>query len=330
MSQVLASFRSAVGVAVSVPSHAAVVIVAMLAAFVASVVFAFVPVVGPIVGSVVVTPLLLAAALGSADAARHDESAVEGFKRGVSEAGVSLVGAYGLLYAAMVGLSLVFAVAFVLVALFTVGLGSLADPATGSLFGGVLGILLALGFGLALLFGLLVTLVVQFVGPAAVVAGTGAVDSVTTSYRFFRRNVLGVLGFSSVVFGLVLLAYVGAGAGFLVGALAADRVVALVLAGLGYVVAFAVLVPVLTVYQVDYFDAVADESVLPATEDRDDDAGETVGATPGDDNPGSVGDRNETAFEFDGATEADDRSEGGNSTDPSGVGDRSGSRNDRR
>lgn len=329
MSQVLASFRSAVGVAVSVPSHAAVVIVAMLAAFVASVVFAFVPIVGPIVGSVVVTPLLLAAALGSADAARHGESAVEGLERGVSEAGVSLVGAYGLLYAAMVGLSLVCVVAFVLVTLVTAGLGSLTDPAAGSLFGGVLGILLALGFGLALLVGLLVTLAVQFVGPAAVVAGTGAVDSVATSYRFFRRNFLGVLGFSAVVFGLVLLAYVGAGAGFLVGSLAADRVVALVLAGLGYVVAFAVFVPVFTVYQVEYFDAVADESVMPPPEDRGDDAGEAVGATPSDANPGSVGDRNETAFEFDGATEADDRSDG-DSADSSGVGDRPGSRNDRR
>lgn len=302
----------------------------MLAAFVASVVFAFVPIVGPIVGSVAVTPLLLAAALGSADAARHGESAVEGLKRGVSEAGVSLVGAYGLLYAAMVGLSLVFVVAFVLVTLLTAGLGSLADPAAGSPFGGVLGILLALGFGLAVLFGLLVTLAVQFVGPAAVVAGTGAVDSVATSDRFFRRNVRSVLGFSAVVFGLVLLAYVGAGTGFLVDSLTADRVVALVLAGLGDVVAFAVLAPVLTVYQVEYFDAVTDESVLPTTEDRGDDASETVGATPSGSNPGPVRDRNETAFEFDGSTEADDRSEGGDSTDPSGVDDRSGSRNDRR
>lgn len=330
MSQVLASFRSAVGVAASVLSHAAVVIVAMLAAFVASVVFAFVPIVGPIVGSVVVTPLLLAAVLGSADAARHGESAVEGLKRGVSEAGVSLVGAYGLLYAAVVGLSFLFVVAFVLVTLFTAGLGSLVDPAAGSLFGGVLGVLLALGFGLASLFGLLVTLAVQFVGPAAVVAGTGAVDSVTTSYRFVRRNVLGVLGFSAVVFGLVLLAYVGAGAGYLVGSLAADSVVALVLAGLGYVVAFAVLAPLLTIYQVEYFDAVADESVLPATGDRGDDAGETVGATPSDGTPRSVRDRNETAFEFDGATEADDRSDGGDSVDSSGVGDRCERRNDRR
>jgi hypothetical protein len=299
MSQVLGSFRSSLGIAVGAPAHALVAATVMLVALAIGAVLSFIPLVGPMVSSIVISPLMLAAVLGSANAARHGESVVEGLKRGVSESGVSLIGAYGLVYAVVLGVSLVLGIGIVVVLMFTVGIGSAVDPSVGTLFSGVFGILLLVFFLVFFALGLLGAFAIMFVGPAAVVAGTGAVDSLKTSYRFFRQNVLGVLGFSAVVFALTIVAYVPAVAGFAIGFVAASELAAWVLAGVGYLLAFAVLAPVLTIYQVEYFDRVVDASVLPATGTVErQPTGTTVTGVGTETESGSAPASDDTAFDF--------------------------------
>lgn len=302
MSQVLSTFRSSIDVAVDAPMHAVLVLLVTLVTFVVGVALGLIPIVGPMVSSILVTPLMLAAVLGSANAARLGEPPFTGLKRGVGDAGTSLVGAFGLLYAGYAAVGIVLSIVAVVVFALTIGVGSSVEPTAGSLFGGAMGIVFVLLFLVVLAAVVLVGLVAQFVGPAAVVAGTGAVDSLRTSYRFFRQNVLGVLGFTGVVFLFVLLAYVVAAAAFAVGYVAISDLAGFAMGGVAYVVAFALVGAVLTVYQVTYFDAVADESVLPVENDREStEAGpEENGESDGSESPVENG----TTFEF--ADESDD------------------------
>lgn len=269
MSKVVSMFRFSVGVAFETPLHAGVVFISTLVATLVALVFGLIPLVGPLVSGVLVTPLMLAAVLGSANAARLGESPVAGFGRGLSDAGMSLVGAFALLYAGYAAVGLVLGIFGAVAVVLTVGIGSGVDPAAGSAVGGVMSVLLVAVFGVFFVAVLLVALTLQFVGPAAVVAGTGAVDSLKTSYRFFRRNLRGALGFSALTFGVILLAYGLVAAAFAVGYFAVSDLAGVALGAVVYFLGFVPVGAVLTVYQVTYFDAVADETVLPAVDGGD-------------------------------------------------------------
>lgn len=319
MSHVIASFRSSVGVAAEAPLHAVIVLVVTLAASVLGLALGLIPIVGPIVSGVLVTPLMLAAVLGSANATRLGDHPFDGLKRGLGDAGVSLVGAFGLLYAGYLAVSIVVTLGAVVVIALTIGIGGSIEPGLSTALGSAMGLVFVLFFLVVLVAILLLGLVAQFVGPAAVVAGTGAVDSLGTSYRFFRRNLRGVLGFSAVVFGVVLLAYAVAAVAFGVGYLAVSEVAGFAMGGVAYLLAFALVGAILTVYQVTYFDAVVDESVLPEADDDPVSPRDGDGSTaPDDDAAGGATDRNSTHqtgagsdFEF-GGSDGDDENLGGN------------------
>lgn len=288
MSQVISSFRSAVGTAVGAPFHAVLVFLTTLLGVVVGGVLGFIPLFGPLVNGVVVAPALLVAAVGSAHAVRNGDGAFGGAKSAVKRAGASVMGAYALLTAIYVGVSLVLTLLFA-VLLFAMGVGSGIQSGNGlpALTGavGVVGVLLFLIFLVVLLA---VAMAVQFVAPAAVVAGTGALDSLKTSYRFFHRNVLGVTGFS------LLLAAVGAVAMLAVAVLfaigrAIDPGVGLALAAIGYVVAIAAVGSVTSIYQVSYFDSVVESAALPDGHDWEDSGDDTGEFVVGDVSQAAVG-----------------------------------------
>lgn len=318
MSHVLSSFRSSVGIAVDHPGHAVLVTSVTLVAMAVSLVLNFVPLVGPVVSNVVIMPLMLAAILGSAHGIRVGTRPFHGMKAGLSGAGKSLVGAFGLLYAVMMALGIAVSLLALLVFVAVVLVGGGAGAEAGMLTAGsqlLMGIGSIVLVGGVLLTMLVVTLFIQFVAPAAVVAETNAVDSLKTSYRFVRQNLVSVLGFTGVVLGVVLLGYLLTAVGFAAGYYAINEIAGIAVGGVVYVVAFGVVGAVLTVYQVEYFVTVADSSVIPSD---DDSAG---GNGPVDDvelesesgvrTSDSVGDEVGPAFEFaaDSGRDVDDTSD---------------------
>lgn len=277
MGQALAAFRRSLGTATGAPVHSLLVFAGGLCVTVASVVLGAIPLFGTLVNGVVVTPLFLAGLLGSADAARRGERPTEGFQEALSDAGWSVVGAYALLAAIWIAVAIV-AVFVLLVVVFLTGISTQYGAGIGQTLppgaGGALAV--SLGF-LFLLVLAVVLLAVQFVAPAAVVAGTGAVESVRTSYRFFRRNPIGVLGF-------VLLTAVASAVGVLltvtlagVGVVLWDEMGALVLGGLGYLVAGVEVSSVISIFMVTYFDAAVVEADLPENHEWPGDSADGTG-----------------------------------------------------
>lgn len=263
MGQLGTTFRGAVATAVRSPIHLAVVVAVGFVATLAALVIPFVPVVGlvasPVITAVLLAPLVVAALLGSAQAARNGDSAYDGARTAVVENGPDLVGAYGLVaLSCLLGGGAVGAV----VVLGAAGVGWLAEPRT--LLTGLNAVVVSLPLLVTVSLGLLATLALQFAAPAAVVAGTGPVDSLRAALRFVAANPLGVVGFS------LLAVAVGAVASIPGIALAAAvwsidaTVAAAVILVIGYVEAAAVSGAVVSVFLVAYFEAAADEAVLPA------------------------------------------------------------------
>lgn len=256
MSHVLQSFTSSVRTAVSEPLYLLIVIVASIGAGIAGVILSLIPIVGPLISSVVLTPALLVATLGSAHAVRHGGSAVDGATDALDRAGGAVIGAYAILMGGYIASLMVFGVLF-----FLVGAGgSLANgSSTLQSLNGVLFILLVV---VALVVAIAVAMAVQFVAPSAVVAGTGAVDSLRTASRFFRRNLLGVTGFSVVLAGVgvvgVLLTV-----GLYAGGRALDPLVGAALGVLGYLCMLLVLGIITPMYQATYFEETVTDDVLP-------------------------------------------------------------------
>lgn len=264
MGEALTAFRRSLAVATGTPVHSLLVFAGGVCVTVVSLVLGLIPLVGTLLNSVVVTPLFIAGLLGSADAARRGENPVEGFQHALSTAGWSVVGAYALLAALWVAVAIVAGIVLLVAVVLAVGISTQTGAGMGQSLLPSTGGILAVGLGLLfLLVFAVVLLAVQFVAPAAVVAGTGAVESLRTSYRFFRRNPLGVLGFVLVsavvsVVGL-LLAVAFAGVGFVLW----DETAALVLGVLGYLVAGVEVSSVISIFMVTYFDAAVAEADLP-------------------------------------------------------------------
>lgn len=281
MSQVVSTFRSAVATAAGAPFHALLVFVTTLLGVLVGGVLGFIPFVGPLVNGVVVAPLLLVATVGSAHAIRDGGGAFDGAMAAAKRAGPSVMGAYALLVALYVGVSLLLTL-FLGILLVTVGMGGEMGSGSGlSAMTGVatvVGVVLLLAFLVVLLA---VAMAVQFVAPAAVVAGTGAVDSLRTSYRFFRRNVLGVTGFSLVLGGLWVAAMLAVGVLFAIGR-AVDPGIGLGFAAVGYVLAITAVGSISSIYQVGYFDAVVEPAHLPDGHDREGSGTETGDFVVGD------------------------------------------------
>lgn len=279
MSQALRTFDSAVRTAVTEPIYVLLVVVASLGAGMAGVVLGFIPIVGPLVNSVVLTPALLVATLGAAHAARHGESAVDGATDSLDRATGSVILAYAILMGGYILALLVLGVVF-----FLVGAGgSVAanGPSALSSLGGVLTVVLGL---VVLVVAIAVAMAVQFVAPSAVVAGTGAVNSLKTASRFFRRNLLGVAGFSLVLAGVGVLGVLVI-MGLYVGGRTIDPLVGGALAVLSYLGLLLVLGIVTPMYQVVYFEETVEDDVLPVDHewpdhgDEGDGSGDTEGST---------------------------------------------------
>lgn len=263
MSQLGPAFRSALGTALRSPMHLTLVVAVGGAATLAALVVPFVPLIGlvasPVVVAVLLAPLAAAAFLGSARAVRDGENAFGGARTAVTQHGPDLVGAYGIV---ALGCLLVGGSVGVVVFLGAGGVRWLLEPRT--LLTGVDAVLVALPFVATVALGLLVTVVLQFAAPAAVVAGTGPVDSLRTALRFAVANPLGVVGFS--LLGLVVCVVASlpalglAAAVYYFGGVGPAVVVLLI----GYVEAAAVSGAVVSVFLVAYFEAAADDSVLPA------------------------------------------------------------------
>lgn len=272
MSQVVSTFQSAVRTAIGAPAHTVLVFLTTLLGVVLGGVLGFIPLVGPLVNGMVIAPLLLVAVVGSAHAIRSGNGAFGGASDAVKRAGVSVMGAYALLTGVYIGISVVLTL-FIAVLAFAMGMGggmqsgSGLSAMTGAL--GVVSIVLFLAFIVVLLA---VAMAVQFVAPAAVVVGTGAVDSLKTSYRFFRRNLLGVTGFSLVLAGIGVAAILAVGMLYAIG-YAIDPAVGLVFAAVGYLVALAAAGSISSIYQVGYFEAVVESADLP--EGHEPDSGES-------------------------------------------------------
>ena len=272
MSQVLSEFGSAFRTAVTEPLYVLLVFVAGIGASIVSLVLGFIPLVGPLVNGIVITPVLLVATLGAAHAVRHGKSAVDGATDALERATVDVMGAYVILAAGYVGFLLVLGI--VAAAAIIIGTANSAGMEGASALANTGSVLALLAGFVVFCLVLVVAMAVQFVAPAAVVAGTGAVDSLKTSYRFFRRNVLGVTGFSLVLAGLSIVCLLVVGL-FYVGGRAVDPNVGIALGALGYLAMLAVLGVVTPLYQVGYFEAAIDDAALPADhewpDDRDDD-----------------------------------------------------------
>ena len=275
MSQVLQTFDSAVRTAVREPLYLLVVVVASIGAGIAGVVLGLIPIVGPLINGVVLTPALLVATLGAAYAVRHGQSAVDGATDALDRSTGAVIGAYAILMGAYVAALIVLGVLF-----FLVGAGgSLAD---GSSALQSLNAVLFVVLGLAVfVVAIAVGMAVQFVAPAAVVAGTGAVDSLRTAYRFFRRNLPGVVGFSLVLAGVGLLGVLVI-VGLYVGGRAIDPLAGAAFGVLGYLGLLLVLGIVTPIYQVTYFEETIEDDVLPEGHEWPDEEGDDAEADAGD------------------------------------------------
>ena len=262
MSQVLSTFRSAFGTVVGSSMHVTVVLIVGVAAALASVVVPLLPVVGlfagPAFNAVFLAPVTLAALVGSAHAARHGDDAWSGAQSAVEDHWTDLVGAFGLVAIAWVLVGGALGTVFVLGA---VGIESLTE--FDQLRAGRQALLIALPslavFGLSALAGT----ILQFVAPAAVVADADAVESLRTAVRFVLANPLGVVGFTLTAVGVALLASVPgvalAAPVWYVGNPGAAAVILVI----GYLEVATVAGAITSMALVEYFETVADPTVLP-------------------------------------------------------------------
>lgn len=262
MSQVRSTFRSAFGTAVRSPMHLTVVLVVGTVAALASVVVPFIPFVGllagPVLNGVLLTPLVLAALLGSAHAVRNEGNAWNGAQSAVEDHWTDLVGAYGLVAAMWVFVGGAIGMVFVLGA---VGVESMTEFE--NFRAGTQALVVALPALSVLALFTVASMVLQFVAPAAVVADADAVESLRTAVRFAVANPFGVVGFSLVAIGVAVAASLpGIG---LAGAVwyLDHHVAAAVILVIGYLEAATVAGSITSIYLVEYFEAAADASVLP-------------------------------------------------------------------
>lgn len=280
MGHVLPAFRSSLGLTARNPLHVVVVFVVGLFGGLGGLLISLLPLVGPLLQNVVVVPLMLAGLLGSANAVRRGESPFDGVGDGLSEASLSLMGAYALVWVCAFVLSLI-AVVVGVVGAGVLGVGAQAytppagEASTALPFAN--GLVFLFVFVIAFVVASVLTLTLQFVGPAAVVAGTGAVESVKSSFRLFRYNAAGVVGFSLLGLAVMAASLVVPTAAYVVGTAVSTRLVGAGLGVLGYLLALGVVGSFMTVYQVSYFAAVADDRVLPEGVRIDDDGDEAVG-----------------------------------------------------
>lgn len=267
MSQVLQTFNSAIRTAVTEPLYLLVVVVASIGAGIAGVVLGLIPIVGPLINGVVLTPALLVATLGAAHAVRHGQSAVDGATDALDRSTGAVIGAYAILMGAYVAALIVLGGLF-----FLVGAGgSLADgSSTFQSLNGVLFLVLGL---VVLIVAIAVSMAVQFVAPAAVVAGTGVVGSLRTASRFFRKNLLGVTGFSLVLAGVGLLGVLVI-VGLYAGGRAIDPLAGAAFGVLGYLGLLLVLGVITPIYQVAYFEETIEDDVLPEGHEWPDEGGD--------------------------------------------------------
>lgn len=265
MSQVLSTFRSALGTAVRSPIHLTVVLVVGTAAALASVVVPLLPVVGllagPLFNAVLLAPLVLAALLGSAHAVQNGGNPWNGAQSAVEDHWTDLVGAYGIVAVVWIFVGGALGMVFVLGA---VGVESMTEFE--NFRQGTQALVVALPALSVLALFVLASMVLQFVAPAAVVADADAVESLRTAIRFSMANPFGVFGFSLVAIGVALVASlpgiaVAAGV-WQVG----HRIAAAVILVIGSLEAATVAGSITSVYLVEYFEAAADASVLPEGE----------------------------------------------------------------
>ena len=258
MRSVVSEFRAALTTALANPAHALLVTVATVVSGITGIVIGLIPLLGPLVNGVVLTPALLVATLGSAHAVRNGGTAFDGAGSALKRAGVDVMGAYALLVALYIGASMLVGIVFaaVFVAVGVSGAGELSGVSTAvAVIAAVLGIAVALVI-------LAVAMALQFVAPAAVSAGTGPLESLKTSGRFFRQNLFGVTGFSLVLAGFGVVAVLLIALFYAVGQ-AIDPQVGLVAAVIGYLVAALLIGTVTPLYQLGYFEATVSAECLP-------------------------------------------------------------------
>lgn len=317
MSQVVSEFSTAVRTAVDAPVHALLVFVAALVGMVLGAVLGFIPFVGPLVNGIVVGPLTAVAVVGSANAVRNGDGAFDGATAAVKRVGPDVMGAYAILTVAYVGVSIVLTLLFGGL-MFAAGMGGGMPTGGGpsAMMGavGVVGVLVGL---VAVVVLLLVGMAVQFVAPAAVVAGTGAVASLKTSFRFLKRHLLGVTGFSLVLVGVGVVGVLVAALLYAVGQTADPRV-GIVLGLVGYLAAVAVGGAISSLYLVGYFESTVEPADLPEDhswpddpDDESSDAGDfVVGDVSTVEESGSADDEAETSgFDVEMAGEGTDDEE---------------------
>lgn len=218
-----------------------------------------VPLVGPMVGNVLVVPVALAGMIAMADAALDGPAALDDFTGGVSEFWKSMVGAYGILYCATVAVLIVLVVIFAVLGVFALGLGSAGGASVvdsgadvPSLFAGLglafLGVFLLLG-----LVAVVVGLVIQFLPAAVVVGGESATGAFGACWRVFRGQPLSVIGYSLLLGGSWIAAFVAVAVLYGVGVTVGDDTVALLLAGVVGLAVFPFVQAFLVAYQASFY-----------------------------------------------------------------------------
>ena len=264
MSQVLSTFRSAFGTAVGSSMHVTVVLVVGVAAALASILFSVLGLfAGPVFNAVFLAPVTLAAMVGSAHAARHGQDSWTGARSAVENHWANLVGAFGLVAIVWVVIGGLFGLVFVLGA---VGLESLSVETLTEfdrLRAGTQALLVTLPSIVVLGLSTVAGMVLQFVAPAAVVADASATESLRTAVRFTLANPLGVIGFSLTAVGVTALAALPiVGVAAAVWYLGSTGAVAVILF-IGYLEVATVAGAITSMALVEYFETVADPTVLP-------------------------------------------------------------------
>lgn len=258
MGHAIAASRRAVEATASNAAFVAVTFVVGLVVAGVAVVLNLIPVVGPLVANVLVVPPFLAGALAMAVAAADGSASIDDFTGGVSEYATSMIGAYGLLYLAIVVVTIGLVAVMVVLGAFTVGLGSVASgspDAAGALAGlGLTAMAVAFAF---VVVAVVVGLAVQFLGAAVVVGGESATSAFGACWRLLARNPVSVVGYTLTLLAVSLGFLAVAGVAYGVGSIAAGDAVALALAGLVALAGYPFLQAFFLAYQAAFYRAAA-------------------------------------------------------------------------
>jgi len=231
-----------------------------------SLLLSIIPLIGPILSNVLVAPVLIAGIVAMAEAALDRRATLDDFTGGISEFWKSMVGAYGIMYVAMLGVFIGLAVVFALIGTFTMGLGGASgmspgagasgmDPAgVSSLFAGLglvfLGVVLLLA-----LVAVVVALAIQFLPAAVVVGRESATSSFGACWRLLRRQPLAVLGYTLVLVGVWVAAVVAIAILYGVGLTLGDELVGIALAGIVGLVVYPFAQAFFFAYQASFYRA---------------------------------------------------------------------------